>query len=212
MPSLRRLLVATGNAGKIREIRAILGPTGWCLVSPAEAGIEGLEVVEDGDSFQANAAKKARAYANAARLPALADDSGIEVDALQGAPGVRSARYAGPSATDAQNRSCLLAALADTPDEQRGACFRAVVALSVPYGPNVRFGTGAVEGRIARDERGDDGFGYDPVFELPDGRRMAELTSEEKNAISHRGRAIRDLAWALDALAASLEVGMPDHD
>ena len=199
-----RLLIASGNAHKIREMRTLLDPDVWEIVTPAEAGIADLDVVEDGDSFQANAAKKARAYANAAGLPALADDSGLEVDALDGAPGVYSARYAGDGATDADNRAKLLDALADVPAANRGARFRAVVALSFPYGPNVRFGEGAVEGHIATDARGESGFGYDPIFELPDGRRMAELTSDEKNAISHRGRAVRDLAWALDALAASL--------
>ena len=203
-PARRRLLIATGNAGKIREIRALLDPARWEVVTPAEAGIAGLEVVEDGDTLRANAAKKARAYANASGLPALADDSGLEVDALDGAPGVRSARYAGDSASDADNRAKLLAALEGVPAARRGARFRAVVALSFPYGPNVRFGEGAVEGRIAMDERGANGFGYDPVFALPDGRRMAELGQAEKNAISHRGRAVRDLAWALDALAGPL--------
>ena len=202
-----RLLIATGNPNKIREFRALLDRADWEVVTPAEAGIAGLEVVEDGDSFRANAAKKARAYANASGLPALADDSGLEVDALDGAPGIFSARYARPSATDADNRAKLLEALAGVPAERRGGCFRAVVALSFPYGPNVRFGEGAVEGRIATDERGESGFGYDPVFELPDGRRMAELTSDEKNAISHRGRALGDLRWALDALATSLDAG-----
>jgi XTP/dITP diphosphohydrolase len=200
----RRLLIATGNAGKIREIRALLDPARWDVVTPAEAGVAGLEVVEDGDTLWENARKKARAYANASGLPALADDSGLEVDALDGAPGVRSARYAGESATDAANRAKLLRALEGVPAAERGARFRAVVALSFPYGPNVRFGEGAVEGRIAMDERGDLGFGYDPVFALPDGRRMAELSRAEKNAISHRGRAVRDLAWALDALAGPL--------
>ena len=137
-------------------------------------------------------------------MPALADDSGLGVDALGGAPGVRSARYAGDSATDAENRAMLLAALDGLPTEERGARFRAVVALSFPYGPNVRFGEGTVEGRIAANERGDNGFGYDPIFELADGRRMAELTSDEKNAISHRGQAVRDIAWALESLTAAL--------
>jgi len=204
VPAPHRLLIATGNAGKIRELRTLLNDARWQLVTPADAGVADLEVIEDGDSFRANAAKKARAYANASRLPALADDSGLEVDALGGAPGVRSARYAGDSATDAENRAMLLAALDGLPTEERGARFRAVVALSFPYGPNVRFGEGTVEGRIAANERGDNGFGYDPIFELADGRRMAELTSDEKNAISHRGQAVRDIAWALESLTAAL--------
>ena len=150
-------------------------------------------------------AASTRAYANAAGLPALADDSGLEVDALDGAPGVFSARYAGPSATDADNRAKLLTALTEVPAARREARFQAVVALSFPFGPNVRFGEGSVEGRIATDERGETGFGYDPVFELADGRRMAELTPDEKNASSQRGRALRDLGWAREALQAALD-------
>ena len=207
-----RLLVGSGNANKIREIGALLDPGVWRIVTPAEAGVAELTIVEDGATFRENAAIKARAYANASGLPALADDSGLEVEALGGAPGVHSARYAGGSATDAANRAQLLAALEGVPQAERGARFRAVVALSFPYGPNVRFGEGSVEGRITDDERGDRGFGYDPVFALPDGRRMSELTSEEKNAISHRGRAVRDLGWALEALAAALAAGPDGND
>jgi XTP/dITP diphosphohydrolase len=202
-----RLLLATGNPGKLREFQALLGEQRWELVTPADAGIGDLEVVEDGETYQENAARKARAYANAARLPALADDSGLEVDALEGRPGVHSARYAGVGLTDedAANRKKLLGALEGIPPQQRGARFRAFVALTHPYGPNVRFGEGTVEGRIAQDERGDLGFGYDPVFELPDGRRMAELSREEKNEFSHRARALAQLGWALDALHDALD-------
>jgi XTP/dITP diphosphohydrolase len=206
-----RLLIATGNPGKVREFQKLLEGTTWDLVTPEEAGIAGLEVVEDGNTYQANAARKARAYANASGLPALADDSGLEVDALDGAPGIYSARYAGPGRTDqdAANRTKLLGALDGVPTPKRTARFRAAVALSHPYGPDVRFGEGVVEGRIAEDERGDRGFGYDPVFELPDGRRMSELPAEEKNAISHRARALGNLQWALDALATALDRTAP---
>ncbi len=206
-----RLLIATGNRGKVREFQQLLSDTDWDLVTPAEAGIADLEVVEDGETYQANAARKARAYANASGLPALADDSGLEVDALDGAPGIFSARYAGSGRTDqdAANRAKLLGALAGVPTEQRTARFRAAVALSHPYGPDVRFGEGVVEGRIAEDERGDRGFGYDPVFELPDGRRMAELPADEKNAMSHRAWALEDLQWALEALATALDRTAP---
>lgn len=202
-----RLLIATGNPGKLREFRALFEAIeggGWELVSPAEAGIGGFEVVEDGASYAANADRKARAYANAAGLPALADDSGLEVDALGGAPGICSARYAGEDADDAANRRKLLAALAGAPAEARTARYRAVVALAFPYATNVRRGEGAVEGRIAMDERGDGGFGYDPLFELPGGRRMAELAPAEKNAISHRARALEDARWALDAIKRAI--------
>ena len=203
-----RLLIATGNAGKLREFRALFerlrdgdDEVGeWELVAPADVGLADFEVVEDGETYAANAARKARSYANAARLPALADDSGLEVDALGGAPGVRSARYAGPEADDAANRAKLLDALSAVPLPERAARFRCVVAVAYPFTTNVRLGEGAVEGRIAMDERGDLGFGYDPVFELPDGRRMAELSAAEKNQISHRGRALQDARWALAAL------------
>ena len=207
-----RLLIATGNAGKLHEFRALFGRLReeraelgeWELVAPADVGLADFEVVEDGETYLANAARKARSYANASRLPALADDSGLEVDALGGAPGVFSARYAGPEADDAANRSRLLEALRATPVAERGARFRCVVALAYPFTTNVRLGEGAVEGRIAMDERGDLGFGYDPLFELADGRRMAELSAEEKNRISHRALALSDAGWALAALHRTL--------
>ena len=204
-----RLLIATGNQGKLREFRALfdaLDDAGdWELVGPAEVGLEGFEVVEDGDTYAANAGRKARAYANAAGLPSLADDSGLEVDALDGAPGLYSARYAGEDADDAANRAKLLAALDGVADEQRSARFRCLVGIAFPYTTNVRLGEGVVEGRIAVDERGDLGFGYDPLFELPDGRRMAELSTAEKNRISHRARALADARWALQSLAKTLD-------
>jgi XTP/dITP diphosphohydrolase len=213
-----RLLIATGNRHKIDEFRQIIDTERWELVAPDELGLGDFSVIEDGETYHQNAAKKARAYANASGLPALADDSGLEVDALDGKPGIHSARYAGIDSTgtassaaspgitsqDIANRRKLLDALRDVPRDQRGARFRAVVAIAFPYGPNLRYGEGTIEGRIAEDERGESGFGYDPIFELPDGRRLAELSRDEKNAISHRGRAARDAQWALDALATAL--------
>ncbi len=204
-----RLLIATGNQGKLREFRALfdaLEDAGdWRLVSPSEVGLAGFEVVEDGDTYAANAGRKARAYANAAGLPALADDSGLEVDALDGAPGLYSARYAGEDADDAANRAKLLDALHGVAAEQRSARFRCIIGIAFPYTTNVRLGEGVVEGRIAVDERGELGFGYDPLFELPDGRRMAELSTAEKNRISHRARALADARWALNSLAKTLD-------
>ncbi len=216
-PRRHRLVIATRNRHKIREFGQIVDAERWELVAPEEIGIGDLEVVEDGATYRENAAKKARAYSNASGLPALADDSGLEVDALEGQPGIHSARYAGvdstgASAQDAANRRKLLHALRDVPPERRTARFRAVVAIAFPYGPNVRFGEGTVEGRIAEDERGGNGFGYDPIFELPDGRRLAEISSDEKNAISHRGRATRDAQWALDAVAEALKGTGPNAD
>ena len=203
-----RLLIATGNAGKLREFRQLFDEhvtSEWTLVAPAEVGLGDFTVVEDGETYAENAGRKARSYANAANLPALADDSGLEVDALDGAPGLYSARYAGEAANDASNREKLLRALADVSPEQRSARFRCVVALAFPFTTNLRLGEGVVEGSIAMDERGSLGFGYDPVFVLPDGRRMAELGIAEKNRISHRARALANAAWALDVMAQTLD-------
>lgn len=200
-----RLLLATNNPGKVRELRALLDPRIWECLTPADLGLAGLAVAENGDSYQANAAKKARAFADAGGLPTLADDSGIEVDALGGGPGIHSARYAGVDSTEAANRAQLLAALRGLPPARRGARYRAVVALALPLDPTVGFAEGIVEGRIAEDERGGGGFGYDPIFELPDGRRMAALTAEEKNRVSHRARALRAAAPLLAALAERLD-------
>ena len=203
-----RLLIATGNPGKLREFRELFDAhvtSEWELVAPADVGLQGFTVVEDGETYAENAGRKARSYANAAELLALADDSGLEVDALDGAPGLYSARYAGEAADDAANRAKLLEALANIPTERRAARFRCVIALAFPYTTNVRLGEGVVEGSIAVDERGDLGFGYDPVFLLPDGRRMAELEVTEKNRISHRARALANADWALDVMAKTLE-------
>ena len=203
-----RLLIATGNPGKIRELRELFDAhvdSQWELVAPAEVGLQDFTVVEDGQTYAENAGRKARSYSNASGLPALADDSGLEVDALDGAPGLYSARYAGEAADDAANRTKLLQAMIDVPTRQRAARFRCVIALAFPYTTNVRLGEGLVEGSIAVDERGDLGFGYDPLFALPDGRRMAELDVAEKNRISHRARALADAAWALDSMAQTLD-------
>ena len=203
-----RLLIATGNPGKLREFRELFDAhveSAWQLVAPADVGLADFTVVEDGDTYAENAARKARSYANAAQLPALADDSGLEVDALDGAPGLYSARYAGEASDDAANRTKLLDALAQTPEPERAARFRCIIALAFPYTTNVRLGEGVVEGSIGMDERGDLGFGYDPIFALPDGRRMAELDVSEKNRISHRARALANASWALDAMAQTLD-------
>ena len=203
-----RLLIATGNPGKLREFRELFDAhvdSQWELVAPADVGLKDFTVVEDGETYAENAGRKARSYSNACGLPALADDSGLEVDALDGAPGLYSARYAGEAADDAANRIKLLQTLSGIPTEQRAARFRCVIALAFPYTTNVRLGEGLVEGSIAMDERGDLGFGYDPVFALPDGRRMAELDVSEKNRISHRALALADAAWALDAMSRTLD-------
>ncbi len=185
-----RLLLATNNAGKVAELRRLLDGCGWQIVTPAEAGLN-LAVEESGQTYAENATIKAVAYARAGGLVTLADDSGLEVDALDSRPGIHSARYAGPDRTDAQRVEALLEELRDVPDEGRGARFRAVIAIATP-GERVDLVEGTVEGRIARAPRGENGFGYDPVFLLPErGLTTAELPPDEKDAVSHRGAAAR---------------------
>lgn len=183
------LVLATRNAHKVREIGQILGG-GLSLRSLAD--FEGSpEVPEEGETFEANAVRKATAVARALGLPAMADDSGLEVDALGGAPGVRSARFAGDGATAEENNAKLLRMLKDAPEGRRAARFRCVIAVAWPDG-TVRTAEGACEGRIAEAPRGAGGFGYDPLF-VPEGygQTFAELGEEVKNRISHRGRALR---------------------
>lgn len=188
------LVAATGNPHKLAEIRAILeaGDLQVDLVSMRDYDVP--EPVEDGDSFEANALIKARACVAATGLPALADDSGLEVDALDGAPGVRSARYAGTPGDDAANNAKLIAALAEVPPAQRAARFVAVAAIVTPGGlEQVRLGV--MHGHIIDEPRGERGFGYDPHFvsDAADGRTNAELSPGEKDRISHRGAAFRAL-------------------
>ncbi|GBD84948.1 non-canonical purine NTP pyrophosphatase [bacterium BMS3Abin02] len=190
---IERLVVASKNPDKIGEIEAVLRGLG--LVDVVARGLEWPDVEETGTTLEENALLKARAVAAAVGLPALADDTGLEVDALGGAPGVRSARYAGPDATYDDNVRRLLAEVADAQD--RSARFRTVMALVFPDGREI-VGEGVLEGQIIDERRGTSGFGYDPVF-LVDGRTLAEIDPVEKNAISHRGRALRALAARLSA-------------
>lgn len=198
-----RLLVATGNRGKVAEIRRILA------VHLAEVEVLGLadveeyaEPVEDQPTFAGNALLKARAGVAATGLPTLADDSGLCVDALNGMPGVLSARWAGPPKSDERNNRLLLDQLADVPDERRGARFECAVAFSRPQPGNPADGSddlivhGQMTGRLIRECRGGGGFGYDVLFEADDrpGRTTAELDPADKDAISHRGRALRAIA------------------
>lgn len=183
------VLVGTQNRGKVREYEELLVGLPVVWQSPADVGLGDYDPDEGGITFEENARSKALDYARKAQMPVLADDSGLEVDALDGAPGVYSARYAGPGASDEDRYRKLLAALDFVPDEQRGARFVCVVALAFPDG-TVYTERGTVEGAIARMPRGNEGFGYDPVFVLPDGRHMAELPGAEKHVISHRGRAL----------------------
>ena len=195
----RRLLVASRSRHKVGELHDLLDlGDEVVLVSPDEVGIEG-EPVEDADSFEGNAAIKARYYASRSGLPTLADDSGLEVDALEGGPGVYTKRYAGPDATDEDNNSKLLDALAGLPAAERGARYQCVLAFLDPTsGDAIVFRDGQFEGRIATERRGSGGFGYDPIFEpqgqAPGGRTVGQMTSEEKHALSHRGQAARAMA------------------
>ncbi|MGA3058643.1 MAG: non-canonical purine NTP pyrophosphatase [Candidatus Limnocylindrales bacterium] len=204
-----RLLVATRSAHKLRELRELLGPLQAELLDLDDLGIA-EQPTEDGDTFEANAAKKARFYAALSGLPSLADDSGLEVDTLDGGPGVRTRRYAGELATDEENNVKLLGALAGLEPARREARYRCVLALALPEaggprgGMRVRLAHGTCEGRIATAPRGSGGFGYDPIFEPavepPGGRTLGEWTAEAKNRISHRGRAARRMRAILVGL------------
>lgn len=196
---MKRAVLASANPGKLRELTALLAPLGFELVSQAELGIE--SVPETGATFLENALLKARHAAAAAQLPALADDSGIEVDALGGRPGVWSARYAHPGASDAANLARLLEELEGTPEPRRSARYQCVVVwVRSADDPAPLTGSGTWEGRIALAPRGSGGFGYDPAF-VPAGERRtaAELSAEEKNKVSHRAQALAALVAALEA-------------
>jgi XTP/dITP diphosphohydrolase len=188
----RRLLVATGNAGKLAEFAEALAPLGIDVVG-LEALDDRTEVPETGATFEENARLKAEAYSRRTDLPVLADDSGLEVDALGGRPGVMSARLGGPAMSDAAKCRAILKGLVDVPDAERGARFRCVLALA-RGGRVVATYEGAVEGRILREMRGAGGFGYDPIFfHPPSGKTFAEMSVEEKRGVSHRGEALRKL-------------------
>ncbi len=192
---MSRLVVASFNRAKAAEVAEILAAEGLEFAIALLADFPGVTLPpETGDSFAANALAKARAAAHGAGLPAVADDSGLEVDALHGQPGVMSARYAGEAASDEDRYRKVLALMASVPDAQRTARFRCAAAFVDPNDLEL-LAEGAVEGRIARAPAGSGGFGYDPIF-VPEGRdvTMAQLTPEEKHAISHRGRAFRALA------------------
>ncbi len=206
-----RLLVATRSRHKLRELRELLDVGDDVeLVSPDDLGIPD-EPEETGETFETNARLKARFYARRSGLPTLADDSGLEVDALRGGPGVRTRRYAGPDATDEANNVKLLGELGSLPAERRGARYVCVLALALPdsaVGPRGGLDTlvrrGTCRGRIATGPKGDGGFGYDPIFEPsfepPGGRTLGQWSATEKNAISHRSRAARRMAPVLRSL------------
>jgi XTP/dITP diphosphohydrolase len=195
-----RLLLATNNRGKVREYQSLLAGVPYEMVTPADLGI-GLNIEETGSSFEENARLKATAMARESGLLTLADDSGLEVDALGGAPGPLSHRFAGEGASDADRINLLLARLRDVPEKERTAQFRCVIAIATPEG-KVEFRSGICRGLIATAPRGRHGFGYDPVFYIPElGKTMAELTLEEKNRVSHRARAAAKAREVLTKLA-----------
>lgn len=188
----KKVVIATNNAHKLEEISRMLSPvTGWEFVSLGECG-DFPEPVEDADEFEGNARIKALAARANTGLPALADDSGLEVDALDGAPGVFSSRFAGEDATDAENNAKMLELLADVPDEKRTARFVCTLVFVDEDGSEI-VARGTCEGKIGYEERGSNGFGYDPLFVSDDfdGLTTAEVPAEQKDAISHRGQALR---------------------
>lgn len=200
-----KLVIATNNPGKLREFRQLFSDSSFELVTPRDVGVE-WTVEETGRTFEENARLKAVDAARRTGLLALADDSGLEVDYLDGRPGVFSARYAGgdrtdPALSDEDRCRIVLDEMKGVPDTQRSARFRAVIAIATPEGV-VQTVEGVFEGRIAHEPRGEHGFGYDPIFFVPErGMTSAELPSQEKNAMSHRGAAARKARQILEAMS-----------
>jgi len=200
---MRTLLIATRNRGKLKEIKELVDDLPFNIVDLSK--FPSIETVEEsGDTFAGNASLKARGYARQAGVLTLADDSGLMVDALDGDPGVHSARYAGEGASDRERTEKLLRALADVPQSRRGARFVSVIAIAQHKGEIVHVSVGECQGQIARDPRGDGGFGYDPIF-IPEGSTLTfgELAADEKNRISHRAHALSKAVAFLRALTAA---------
>ena len=197
---MNQLLIATNNPGKTRELHELLDDLGIELVTPSQIGLD-LDVVEDGSTYEENAVKKAVAFANASGLVSLADDSGLEVDALGGEPGLYSARYGSPDGnklSDGERRKYLVDKLAGKPHPWT-ARFRAVIAIAKD--DDVHITEGICEGEINPEERGTGGFGYDPIFLFPElGKTMAELPLEQKNRLSHRARAVMKARALLESI------------
>ena len=191
-----KLLIATHNPGKIKELSICMEQTPFELLSLSDAGVD-LDVEEHGRTYAENASLKATTYADVSGFPTLADDSGLEVDALDGEPGIRSARYAGEDATDCDRVAFLLEKLNDTPHTHWTARFCCVIALARPRG-TVELFSGQCDGLIVNRPQGTMGFGYDPIFKIPElGKTMAELRLDEKNRVSHRGRAVQSMVSTL---------------
>ena len=213
---LKRILVASGNPKKLREFQVLLAPLGIKIIDPVEVG--GLnDVDEDQPTFAGNALKKARAAAEQSGMVALADDSGLEVDALNGAPGVKSARYSGEPCDDQRNNDRLLSELSEIPEEERGASFVCALALVRPDGEPIAEVVGTAAGQILFERRGENDFGYDPLFQFSEpgfeitGKSFAELTTAEKASVSHRGRAVRKLAEHLANLNRRETTSSPEQ-
>ena len=196
---MKKLIFATGNNNKLREIREILSGKNYDVVSMKDAGID-VEIIEDGKTFEENALIKARTVCKASGEVALADDSGLEVDALGGEPGIYSARYMGEDTSYDIKNTNIIERLEGVPDEERTARFVCAMAAVFPDGTEKAF-VKTMEGRIGYKIAGENGFGYDPIFYLPEyGKTSAEISPEEKNSISHRGKALRALAEYLESL------------
>ena len=199
------LVMATGNKGKLRELSALLEPLGITVLSPADCGVEGLAVEETGETFEQNAVIKALAYCRATGLPSVADDSGLCVDALSGAPGVYSARFGGEGLTDRQRTELLLEKMKDVPMGKRGAHFTSAVALALPDGDGFVV-SGECYGMVALAPSGEGGFGYDCVFfYAPEGCTFADMSEQVKNRVSHRAVAMRLLVEQLERSAKDAE-------
>ena len=209
MKKLTPLVIATRNQGKTAEIKALLAGYPVDIKNLDDFGPI-PEVVEDGDTFDANAYKKASFTARVLGYPALADDSGLLVEALGGAPGVYSARYGGEGLTDTERCEKLLAEMEEK--EDRRAAFECVISIAVPTGPALTY-EGRCEGTLLKEPKGESGFGYDPVFYYPDlGKTFAELTMEEKSGISHRGRALAQVLGEFDKVLTWIDQNMPKLD
>lgn len=193
------IFFATGNKGKVKELEALVEAMDFKVLSAVDFP-DYISPEETGDTFRENARIKARSACDFTGLPSLADDSGLVVNALNGAPGVYSARYSGEDATAESNNEKLLKEMYGIPEEQRNAYFCAVLCLSLPDGRDF-FSEGRVDGKILKEYRGTEGFGYDPLFFVTEkGKGMAEMTMEEKNSISHRSRAFKGISDALNSL------------
>ncbi|WP_374722924.1 XTP/dITP diphosphatase [Peribacillus tepidiphilus] len=196
---MKTILIATKNKGKAKEFEALFYPKGYKVLTLLDMD-DHLDVEETGKTFEENAKLKAETISSYYNLPVLADDSGLMVDALDGRPGIYSARYAGEEKNDESNLQKVLAELKDIPDDERTARFYCALAFAIP-GEETRLYKGTIEGRITKEPKGSNGFGYDPIFYVPSKEKtMAELSADEKNEISHRAQAIRYLANDLDKI------------